>query len=490
MPTPREEREALQAHINKEYVELQETLAAITAATHYFAVVVDTDTRTVYPGPGEPPVSKPTVLIVNQNGVVFETLAPPKGRFAVKPGDVVKIVTRGNEAGIVEKFNGPVPGVKMVVKTADEKFAYVTDDNHPAVYLAGSKAKAGDTILVAFGRVAVEVIEEKTMEYSFKGDVTVTYEDIAGLSEAKAQVREALEDPIQYREMFEQYGRKAPKGIVFFGPPGNGKTMLAKAAANSIGKLYDGEAGFISIKGPELLSSYVGATESRIRKLFAEARAFKKRTGNPAIIFIDEAEAILPRRGSGRSSDVEKTIVPMFLSEMDGLDNDSGAIVMLATNKPELLDEAVLREGRIDRKIKIGRPDKEVAKAIFELNFRKSKLADKLTPAALAAQASEDLFSEGLRMYEAKAGGACVHINYGQLISGAAVASIAQDAIGLAMKRDIVSKAKKPTGVTQADITKAIMNSFAQNKQIDHRQIIFEEMEEMGVQLTECNKVN
>lgn len=489
MATPREVRESQTQVLQDALDEAYNVIEAITSSTYYFAVILEATKRTVY-SKDEPPKIVNAFLIVNQNGVISEVVAPPVIKLKPKVGDVVKIVTKGDQAGIVELCKETLPGQMMIVKSVDSNFAYMSEENHPAVYLGGKSVKAGDKVIVTFGRIVTDVVEDKEMEYSFKGEVSVSYKDIAGLDEAKLQIQEALEDPIKHKELFKAYGKKAPKGVLFFGPPGNGKTMLAKAAAHSIADLYKGEPGFISIKGPELLSSYVGATEARIRKLFAEARAFYTRTGNPAIIFIDEADAILPKRGSGKSSDVEKTIVPMFLAEMDGLDEDSGAIVMLATNKPESIDDAVLREGRIDRKIKIGRPDKLVASAIFKLTLAKSKIADTLDIDTLSNNAAEELFADTLKMYEAKSQTTSAIITYGQLISGAAVAGMAQDAIGLAMKRDIQNKVSTPTGVTSIDITKSILNSFQKNKQMDYREQIFEQFEELGVQLTECNKIN
>src|SRR5208283_4208865 len=175
--------------------------------------------------------------------------------------------------------------------------------------------------------------------------------------------KEAIELPFTHKDIFAHYNKKPPKGLLLYGPPGCGKTLVGKATTNSLANIFGAKAissGFIYVKGPEILNMYVGESGRRIREIFQRGRKHFDKYKFPAVIFIDEAEAVLSERGTSRSSDVDKTIVPMFLSEMDGLD-ENHAIVMLATNRPKMLDPAVVREGRVDRHIKVSRPTVETA---------------------------------------------------------------------------------------------------------------------------------
>ena len=473
----------------------QAALEEIKGSSFYLAIVLlNGEKRIKTPETDKlKPVYVDTVLISTQNGTLTET----PNYFKLKPGDVVKcVMTKGDQVGIVDVYTGTdLPFTTSAVKKVEGCLAYIEggDPQHPGsntVYCGSVVVKAGDTVKILFGRVVVGIVpESKEMSYSFSEATGVDWDDIAGLEEAKKQIIEALEYPITYKDFYAAYGKKRSKGLLFYGPPGNGKTMLGKAAATSIAKLYKGEPGFIYIKGPELLNSYVGATEGKIRKLFSEARSFYIRTGNPAIIFIDEADAILPRRGSGRSSDVEKTIVPQFLAEMDGLD-ESGAVVILATNRPESLDEAVLREGRVDKKIRIPRPDKVVASAILKICLKKTKLAEPLEE--MVNKAVEKMFSPDFRLYEVSFLNGTKGVAdycYFNLLSGATVASLGQDAIFTAMMRDINSGGKNMTGIGYMDLEQAILESFGRYKQLDYTVQILQEYVEKGIQVLDCQKV-
>lgn len=201
----------------------------------------------------------------------------------------------------------------------------------------------------------------------------ITYANIGGLSSQISQIQDAVELPFLHPEIFRQYNLTPPKGILLYGPPGNGKTLIAKAVANSLAArveaMYPGQKRtgyFLNIKGPELLDKYVGETERQIRDIFTAARE-KAVEGNPVVVFFDEMESLFRTRGTGRSSDVETTIVPQLLAEIDGVESLDNVIVIGATNREDMIDPAVLRPGRLDIKIRINRPDEEGAREIFEL---------------------------------------------------------------------------------------------------------------------------
>lgn len=213
----------------------------------------------------------------------------------------------------------------------------------------------------------------------------VQYEDVGGLTQEVEQVTDAVELPFLYPELFKEHRLTPPKGILLYGPPGCGKTMIAKAVANSISKKMRHLSGkeirsyFLHVKGPELLNKYVGESERYIREVFAKARN-KAATGNPVVVFFDEMDALFRTRGSGISSDIESTIVPQFLAEIDGVEKLKNVIVIGASNRQDLIDPAVLRTGRLDVKVKIPRPNKQAARDIFakyltdDLPFTKEEL--------------------------------------------------------------------------------------------------------------------
>lgn len=226
--------------------------------------------------------------------------------------------------------------------------------------------------------------EEKTPLFKL-----VDWDEIGGLKSQMELIRDTIESPIKYAKLAKELGLAAPKGMLLHGPPGCGKTLVAKAIASTIlgAKEVDARA-FVYIKGAELLSMYVGATEQRIVNMFEQCRNYKKETGKQAVLFIDEAEAILPKRGTGRSSDVEKTIVPTFLAEMDGFEGNN-PFVLLSTNLPSNIDDAILREGRIDLKVEVKRPTAEDCIDIFAIHFKAVKCSEEVS--CLAANGAEEL---------------------------------------------------------------------------------------------------
>ncbi|MCY7341756.1 MAG: proteasome ATPase [Pseudonocardia sp.] len=296
----------------------------------------------------------------------------------VEAGDYERI---GEVCGLREVLSEPttdgLAGRALVIGHADEERVVWlaaplirTDDNPGAVPL-----KPGDSLLVdtkagyAYERVPKAEVEDLVLEEV----PDVDYSDIGGLFRQIEQIRDAVELPFLHAELFKEYELRPPKGVLLYGPPGCGKTLIAKAVANSLAKKIaavrgddpkEGRAFFLNIKGPELLNKFVGETERHIRLIFQRARE-KASAGTPVIVFFDEMDSIFRTRGSGVSSDVETTIVPQLLAEIDGVEGLENVIVIGASNREDMIDPAILRPGRLDVKIKIERPDAEAAQDIF-----------------------------------------------------------------------------------------------------------------------------
>jgi proteasome-associated ATPase len=295
----------------------------------------------------------------------------------VEAGDYERI---GEVCGLREVLSPPtaeLAGRALVVGNADEERVVwlaapltLPDDDPAFVPL-----KPGDSLLVdtkagyAYERVPKAEVEDLVLEEV----PDVAYEDIGGLFRQIEQIRDAVELPFLHAELFREYELRPPKGVLLYGPPGCGKTLIAKAVANSLAKKIaaqrgddpkEGRAFFLNIKGPELLNKFVGETERHIRLIFQRARE-KASAGTPVIVFFDEMDSIFRTRGSGVSSDVETTIVPQLLAEIDGVEGLENVIVIGASNREDMIDPAILRPGRLDVKIKIERPDAEAAQDIF-----------------------------------------------------------------------------------------------------------------------------
>lgn len=245
----------------------------------------------------------------------------------------------------------------------------LNDDTRPR------KLRPGDSLLVdtkagyAFERIPKAEVEDLVLEEV----PDVSYEDIGGLTRQIEQIRDAVELPFLHKELYKEYALRPPKGVLLYGPPGCGKTLIAKAVANSLAKKMaevrgddarEAKSYFLNIKGPELLNKFVGETERHIRLIFQRARE-KASEGTPVIVFFDEMDSIFRTRGTGVSSDVETTVVPQLLSEIDGVEGLENVIVIGASNREDMIDPAILRPGRLDVKIKIERPDAEAAQDIF-----------------------------------------------------------------------------------------------------------------------------
>jgi proteasome-associated ATPase len=310
----------------------------------------------------------------------------------------------------------------------------------------------------------------------------ITYEDIGGLARQIEQIQDALELPYAYADYFREHQLAPPKGVLLYGPPGCGKTLIAKAVANSLARRLAERTGrevkgyFLNVKGPELLNKYVGETERKIREIFARARE-KAATGTPVVVFFDEMESLFRTRGSGISSDIEATIVPQFLAELDGVEGLSNVIVIGASNRQDLIDPAVLRPGRFDVKIKVDRPTKEAARDICAkyltpaLPLAAAEVAahqgDRAaTAAALIAAATEALFatSEAHRFLEITyASGEKETLYFKDFVSGALIEGVCTRAKKLAVKRMIGTGQK---GLTTGDLLAAVQEEFTANEDL------------------------
>ncbi len=375
----------------------------------------------------------------------------------------------------------------LVVGHADEeRVVWLADPLIPGP--ANSDAvplKPGDSLLVdtkaayAYERVPKAEVEDLVLEEV----PDVGYEDIGGLANQIEQIRDAVELPFLHADLFRTYELRPPKGVLLYGPPGCGKTLIAKAVANSLAKKVaqvrgdtDAKSYFLNIKGPELLNKFVGETERHIRLIFQRARE-KASEGIPVIVFFDEMDSIFRTRGSGVSSDVETTIVPQLLSEIDGVEGLENVIVIGASNREDMIDPAILRPGRLDVKIKIERPDAEAAKDVFSKYLRTTLPlhADDLAEFGHDPNACIQAMIQGTveRMYAETEENRFLEVTYA---NGDKEVLYFRDFNSGAMIQNIVDRAKKKAiksvletgqpGLRMTHLLDSIVDEFAENEDL------------------------
>ena len=417
-------------------------------------------------------------------------MAPEVDRDTLRPGQEV-ILNESMNVVVAGSFDDQGEIVIFQEVLEDGLRAIVTgrSDEERVIHLAAPlkdiPLRSGDSLLAdmkagyAFERIAKSEVEDLVLEEV----PDINYEDIGGLGDQINTIKDAVELPFLHPELFKEYDLKPPKGILLYGPPGCGKTLIAKAVANSLAKkvseisgVGEGRSYFLNIKGPELLNKFVGETERQIRIIFQRARE-KASEGTPVIVFFDEMDSLFRTRGSGVSSDVENTIVPQLLSEIDGVESLENVIVIGASNREDMIDPAILRPGRLDVKIKIERPDAQAAIDIFA-KYLTTELP--LSPVDLAAhgndaQATATAMIQRVveEMYATTPNNEFLEVTYA---NGDKEVLYFKDFSSGAMIENIVSRAKKAAiksfltvgdkGITIEHLLQACLDEFHENEDL------------------------
>jgi proteasome-associated ATPase len=450
----------------------------------------------------QPPSGFGVFLNANEDDTCDVFTGGRKMRVNVSPNVELSELRPGQEVVLNEALNvviaqsyetvGEVVMLKEVLADARRALVISQADEERVVRLAepllNQPLRAGDSLLLESrsGYVYERIPKAEVEELILEEVPDISYHDIGGLAGQIEQIRDAIELPYLHADLFKEHQLKPPKGVLLYGPPGCGKTLIAKAVANSLAKQVaaktadegtkEGKSFFLNIKGPELLNKYVGETERHIRLVFQRARE-KASEGMPVIVFFDEMDSIFRTRGSGVSSDVENTIVPQLLSEIDGVEGLENVIVIGASNREDMIDPAILRPGRLDVKIKIERPDAEAAKDIFskyvltELPLHPDDMAEH----GSSAQATVDAMIQRTveRMYTESEENRFLEVTYA---NGDKEVLYFKDFNSGAMIENIVARAKKMAikefldtgqkGIRVSHLLAACVDEFSENEDL------------------------
>ena len=447
----------------------------------------------------QPPSGYGTVLGLNDDDTVDVHAGGRKMRVAVQP-ELLGSLERGQEVVLNESFNivmarrpettGEIATIKEVLEDGRRAMIVGRADEHRVVELGegvlDGPLRSGDSVLIEpRAGIVLERLPRPDVEELVLEEVPdVSYDDVGGLDDQIEQITDAVELPFVHQALFSEYDLPAPKGILLYGPPGCGKTLIAKAVANSLAKKVAEVSGdrearsfFLNIKGPELLNKYVGETERQIRMVFQRARE-KSEQGWPVIVFFDEMESLFRTRGSGISSDIESTIVPQLLAEIDGVETLKNVIVIGASNREDLIDPAILRPGRLDVKIKIERPSEESAASIFGRYLTSDLPIDPDMVETIGGgdpdKAVQAMIEDTVReMYRDDEANRFLEVTYQNgdkevmyfkdFSSGAMIENIVRRAKKLAIKRQI---AGGPKGIRTDDLLSSIRQEFKEHEDL------------------------
>ena len=447
----------------------------------------------------QPPSGYGVIVGKNDDSTVDILSSGRKMRVTVHPEIDLENLERGAEVVLNESFNvvkvrvpesiGEVvhlndvleDGIRAVVtgRGDDERVCELADS------MRGTLLRSGDLLRMdPKSNLLLERLTQPEIEHLLLEEVPdISYADIGGLDNQIEQIADAVELPFLYGDLFAEHQLPAPKGILLYGPPGCGKTLIAKAVANSLAKKVSVANGgekaksyFINIKGPELLNKYVGETERQIRLVFQRARE-KSEEGWPVIVFFDEMDSMFRTRGTGISSDMESTIVPQLLAEIDGVEGLRNVIVIGATNREDLIDPAILRPGRLDVKIRIDRPDDSAARQIFK-RYLTNEVPISKTEIAKHGDSIDDAISAMIEqtvteMYRQDDANRFLEVTYQNgdrdvmyfkdFASGAMIENIVRRAKKLAIKRLIAGGER---GVSTEDLTMSIRQEFKEHEDL------------------------
>ncbi|MFQ5991164.1 MAG: proteasome ATPase [Nitrospiraceae bacterium] len=444
-----------------------------------------------------PPSTYAIFSSLNQDSTANVYVSGRKMKVNLHPSIKAKDLRKGQEVILNEAFNvietrafdgqGEVVRLKDVLEGGRATVTLHFDEEKVAELgepLVGEKLSVGDHLLYdpRSGYVIEKLPKSEAEELVLEEVPDVSYNDVGGLETELEQVRDSVELPFLHPELFAEHKLSPPKGVLLYGPPGCGKTMIAKAVANSIARKLGHLTGkeirsfFLHVKGPELLNKYVGESERQVREVFKKAKE-RASGGNPVIVFFDEMDALFRTRGTGISSDVESTIVPQFLAEIDGVERLRNVIVIGASNRQDLIDPAVLRAGRLDVKVKISRPDARAAREIFskyvttDLPFAqedlerhsgdRQALVDRLvevTVETMYANSEENKFLE-----VTYANGEKEVLYFKDFASGALIEGIVSRAKKYAIKRAIAMDGK---GIKSDDFVRATRDEFKEHEDL------------------------